>query len=98
MSFTLRIESLAKADIQKAYDWYEEKQIDLGESFLDQIDNALEQITNRPKAFQIRYDEVRINFTKQFPYGIHYLIDNKKVIVLAVFGESQSPDLWNKRP
>ena len=97
MIFTLIVKPIAEKDIQKAYDWYEEKQVDLGEAFLDQIDIAFEQITSRPKAFQKRYNEVRINFIKQFPYGVHYIIEQKKVIVLAVFGESQSPDLWNKR-
>ena len=97
MSFTLIVKPIAEKDIQRAFDWYEEKQLGLGEAFLDQIDMVFDQISSRPKAFQKRYKEVRINFTKQFPYGVHYIIEQKKVIVLAVFGESQSPDLWNKR-
>lgn len=97
MNFHLLVEPLAKEDIRKAYDWYEEKQIGLGETFLDQIDSAFNQISDRPKSFQKRYKEVRINFIKQFPYGVHYIIDDKKIIVLAVFAEKQSPDLWSKR-
>ena len=40
MSFTLIVKPEAEEDLQAAYDWYEEQQSGLGESFLHQIDQA----------------------------------------------------------
>lgn len=72
MSFSLIVKPEAEKDLHEAYDWYEEQQAGLGESFIQQVDQVFDQLLNNPKSFQKRYKEVRMNFTNQFPFGVHY--------------------------
>jgi len=94
MSYALIVKPEAENDIQVAYDWYEEQQSGLGETFLNQIDQSFNQILNNPKAFQEQYKKVRMIFTNQFPFGIHYTIEQKRIIVLAILHTSRSPENW----
>ncbi len=94
MKYKLIIKPKAEEDLQSAFDWYEEQQSGLGDSFLHQIDLAFEQVLNNPKVFQERYKEVRINFTDQFPFGVHYKVESEKVIVLAILHSARDPKNW----
>lgn len=94
MSFTLLVKDEAEEDLQSAYDWYEEQQFGLGDTFLNQIDQSFNEILNNPKAFQKRYKKVRMNFTQQFPFGVHYKIEQNKIVVLAVLHTNRDPKNW----
>lgn len=94
MSYTLIVKAEAEVDIHTAYDWYEEQQYGLGESFIDQVDESFQQIIHNPKSFQKRYRKVRMIFTNQFPFGIHYKIERKRIVVLAVLHTSRDPKNW----
>jgi len=94
MSFSLIVKPEAEKDLQEAYDWYEEQQSGLGDSFIQQVDQVFDQLLNNPKSFQKRYKEVRINLTDQFPFGVHYKIESKRIIVLAVLHSSRNPLNW----
>ena len=41
----------AKADLQEAYDYYEEEQLNLGEDFLDEVDKTIANISSNPKMY-----------------------------------------------
>jgi hypothetical protein len=49
--------------------------------------------------FQIKYKVVRTLLLKQFPYHIHYLIDDAKqqIIILAVIHAYKNPADYNNR-
>lgn len=94
MSYTLKVNLQAEFDIQDAYSWYELKSTGLGEALLSELDATFKIITRSPKSFQERYRKLRICFTSRFPFGVHYKIENNKVIVLAVLHTSRSPENW----
>lgn len=77
--------------------WYEEQREGLSFDFELCLDVGLAEISRDPNNFQKRYKEVRVRFIPRFPYGIHYLIKNHEVIVIAVFQTSRSPKNWKKR-
>ncbi len=57
MSYHIIIEPTALLDIQQAIDYYDAKQIGLGEKFEAALDKRLVSIQNNP-FYQIRYDTV----------------------------------------
>jgi len=49
----------AKQDIQDAIYWYNEKQKGLGNKFFAELKSYLQIIPDKPKAFAIRFDDIR---------------------------------------
>jgi len=46
---------------------------------------------------QIRYNQTRVAFLQQFPYGVHFNLIENEIIIFAVFNTSQSPKKWSIR-
>lgn len=70
MLFEIIIDPRAIQDIQDAINYYDEKQIGLGEKFLNALDKHLHTLEKNP-FFNIRYDEVRCLPFKKFPYAFY---------------------------
>ena len=90
---------LAKQDIKKAAEWYEEKQKGLGKRFLQEVRGKVSYIRSKPNATAIRYDGTRCAVLEVFPFMVHFTVDDalKLVVVSAVFHTSLSPDKWARR-
>ncbi len=74
-----------------AYDWYEEKQIGLGELFLASLNDCFTRIQIQPKAnskIKKNYRQARV---RKFPYVVVYEISNIDTVVLSVFHTSRNP-------
>jgi plasmid stabilization system protein ParE len=83
MSYAFVNRPLVRTDIISVTDHYKKINPELARQFLFRLREAKAYIARSPDGFQIKYKEVRTLLLKQFPYHIHYLIDeNKKVIVI----------------
>jgi len=49
------------------------------------------------KAYRAIYKTVRRKLTRRFPYGIFFVIENDKIIVIAIMHTKRNPDDWNGR-
>ncbi|MCD6012112.1 MAG: hypothetical protein K0Q79_1974 [Flavipsychrobacter sp.] len=71
------------ADYNEAYAWYEKQQKGLGEKFLAEINNKIQQIMTNPGAYGIKskpgYHEAIVI---KFPYSIVYRIYKKDRCIL----------------
>ena len=92
MAFRLKIEPLAKFDIQTEINYYNSKQKGLGKRFHNEVKIYFNTIKSSP-FYQIRYDDVHCLPLKTFPAMIHYTIDdsNKLVTVRAVVNTNKDP-------
>jgi toxin ParE1/3/4 len=81
IEYSIFIEPLAVQDIQNAIDFYDEKQIGLGEKFEAALNHHLLSLEKNP-FYQVRYDEVHCLPIKKFPYMIHYTVDRQNRIVI----------------
>ncbi|HEY4062384.1 MAG TPA: type II toxin-antitoxin system RelE/ParE family toxin [Puia sp.] len=91
MSYSLVLQSEAVIDMQKAFEWYEERRAGLGFEMIEEIEDGLERLTKHPQhytAINQKYRRLRI---KRFPFLIVYEIENMKVIIVAVRRTSQEP-------
>jgi len=94
MSYTRIIKPEAELDIIKATKWYEEKKKGLGIKFLDEIEEKLDIVTSNPLHYQVRYKNTRLAFLRNFPYSIHFILEEKKIYILAILGTREDPEKW----
>lgn len=98
MAFKLRLEPLAKHDIQTEIDYYNSRRKGLGKRFHKEIVGAFDSIKSN-RFFQVRYDKVHCLPLKKFPAMIHYSVDESKklVVIRAVINTNRNPDTtWLK--
>jgi len=96
--FKIRIEDRAIQDIQKGFEYYEEKQAGLGTRFNREVFEALETLKSNP-FFKIRYSTFRCFPMRKFPFMIHYEVEeNLKIVnVFAVINTYLDPEeYWIK--
>lgn len=88
----------AKEDIRKAAEWYNERQIGLGKRFISEVRNKVYYVRQNPKISGVRFNNVRTAILSDFPFMIHYTIDEniKAILIVAVLHTSRDPGLWNR--
>ena len=87
----------AREDLADAYRWYEDKRVGLGDEFLLVVDAAIEQVRRAPDEHSVVHRDVRRVLTRRFPYGLFYVIEVERIVVLAVFHGRRDPKSVRKR-
>ncbi len=80
-------------ELLDAWEWYEDRQIGLGDRFSIDIGKMVSEIEQHPERYSNKhgnYYEARI---KSFPYLIVYRINKKqeKITIVSVFHTSRNP-------
>ena len=96
MKYTLTVKPEAELDILESAQWYEKKQENLGLRFMETVEEKLVLLTQNPLHYQASYKATRLALVNQFPYAIHFIVEGKKVIVLAVLGTMEDPNKWSE--
>ena len=68
----------------------------LASDFLNRIEEAKESILNTPKGFVVKYSKVRTVLLKQFNYHIYYIIEEDKIVLLAILHAKSGEEKINK--
>ncbi len=97
MKYKVIIRPEAEDDLKEAFLWYEDKRRGLGYDFLLQVDAGLRFIERNPEIHPVEYKGTRKHIIKRFPYKIIYLVEEAKIIVLAMFHGKRSPALMKER-
>lgn len=86
-------------DIAQAVDWYNEKQVGLGDRLLNIVKKQTTKLSTSALHFSMKYDDIRCLAVDKFPYLIHYRVNEqtKTVKVEAIFHTSRDPKIWNER-
>ncbi len=97
MNFTIIIRPEAETDLAESYRWYEERNPGLGLEFVRCVDVAFDTILENPNLYQRVYKNIRRALPRRFPYEIFYVIEDNKIIVLAVLHAKRDPELFKER-
>ena len=99
MTYTLVHKIQVTHDIQQIVNYYKEISPKLATDFLYRLREAKKHIILNPLGFQVKYKNVRTLMLKQFPYQIHYLIDDtlNQIIILAVIHAYKNPSDYSIR-
>ena len=99
LSYRISIDPKALEDIQDATDWYNEQLSGLGGHFQKQVKAQISSLKKNPRAYSVRYEDVRCMFIKRFPFLVHFRVSEKKKVVevFAVLHTSRNPRIWSER-
>ena len=92
MSYRIFVTKDATLDVESAYNYYEEQQLDLGEIFLDDLQATLEKTKNDNIEYQKYFDEIRKIKLDVFPYTIYFQKKKKELLIVvgAVLHQKES--------
>lgn len=97
MNREVTIQPEAQAEIQTAFDWYEEQSEGLGFEFLRVADACVSGITRNPFAYPVMHETLRRALLRRFPYALFYLVEEDKVVIIACFHTNRHPIDWLRR-
>jgi plasmid stabilization system protein ParE len=95
--YIIVISEEATLDVAEALEWYKKRSSKLSERLKTEINLGFEYIRKTPFYFQLKFKDVRVYYCNSFPYGIHFIIENETIKVIAVFHTSRDPQNWQKR-
>lgn len=103
MKFNIDLSNLAEEDIENQSDWYNKKKKGLGNRFYKHVSKALDSLSKHASKYEVKYhiNKEPIRWTrvsKTFPFLIHYVIRENRVIILGVLNEkSEHQEKISKR-
>jgi plasmid stabilization system protein ParE len=99
MGYSLSYFDDAKKDLKDAKAWYKDRSVGLEKRFAQSIKAAVLKLQLYPLAYSIRYRNIRIAYSKVFPYGIHFYVDdpNLKIVIVAIVHNKRSQDWVRSR-
>ena len=97
MSRRVVLRPAARAEFDEAFDWYEARRTGLGSEFAVSVEQAFDRILRNPQLHGIVYEDVRCALVRRFPYGVYYVVEEERIVVLAIFHSSRDPKAWQAR-
>lgn len=93
----LLILAAAEADIDEAFEWYEQRQTGLGFEFMRAVDARIRSIQRNPDMCGFVERHYRRALVRRFPFAILYAYADDIVTIYAVFHTAQDPAKWRTR-
>jgi plasmid stabilization system protein ParE len=87
----------ADHDIQTAFNRYEEFQDGRGEVFMRHLDAALTLLRQHPEIAPVYEGRYRRMLIRDFPYGIFYEVQPKRIVVAAIVDLRQDPETIRRK-
>ena len=87
LKFTFR----ANIDTIIAYEFYQSRGENLGEQFLAELDDCYKAIILNFSTYKLVYKIYRQATVKKFPFVVLYSVDDKNIVITAVFHTSKNP-------
>jgi len=84
MKRELQIRAEARIDLMDTKIYYDKISDTITTNFFKEFAETLQFIENEPKLYQIRYRGIRIAPMHRFPFGIHYIEKDDRIIILRV--------------
>lgn len=92
------LQPAAEADLQEAYEWYEQREMGLGSEFVRCVDSCVQLIRRHPEIYPAIHRQIRQGVLRRFPYSVMYFNAGDSVIVTAIFHAARDPRIWKRRP
>lgn len=96
----VELKPAAIADVAAALKYYEDPQPGLAGEFLDAFDGVLRRLALFPESATTVEDSdpVRRARLRRFPFGVFYLAEGERIVVLRVMHAARDPDNWPDAP
>ena len=97
MMYKLVVSPEAEADIETAFEWYEDRAEGLGRDFIFEARSSIKRITERPLSYPVALGMTRRILLDRFPYSIYYTVIDETIKVTACIHQRRSPRVWKSR-
>ena len=97
MSRSVFVHEAAEAEINEAADFYDIESPGLGSAFVDEIDRAIQHVSEFPSAAPATGVHVRKKALVRFPYSLLYSVTGDEIRVLAIAHQKRRPFYWRGR-
>ena len=97
MSIPVVFTAAAEADVAEAHLWYRERGLGLGDDFVRAVDASVAGIARHPESHSVMHRGVRRALLRRFPYGLFYVVQPDRIVVLACFHAARDPRIWRSR-
>ena len=87
----------AEAELDKAVEYYEQRQQGLGLEFVEEVYATITRIIQYPNAWSALSKNSRRCLVSRFPYGVIYQIKSHTLRIIAVAHLNRSPSYWKER-
>ena len=87
----------AAFELNAAFHWYEGRKVGLGHEYLASAETLFAQIAAGPESFRRVKGETRRGLLTRFPYGVFFVADGSRVVVLAVLHVRVAMERWPSR-
>jgi toxin ParE2 len=87
----------ARAELQEAIEFYDDRQPGLGQGFAGEIKHALASIQQSPTLWKKISGNVRRCRLRRFPYALIYHLQEDLILIVAVAHVRRHPTYWRNR-
>jgi plasmid stabilization system protein ParE len=87
----------AEVELHQAIEWYEAREPGLGLDFAAQVYASVQRALAFPLAWQEMGGDIRRALVHRFPYGVLYVPERDRVLIIAVMHLHRQPDYWRGR-
>ena len=88
----------SEQDLKEIFEWYEEQQEGLGETFLMAVGGMTNHLRSYPERWRVVVGNTRKALMRRFPYSVYYnLKDEETILIVAIIHEKRHPDYVIKR-
>jgi plasmid stabilization system protein ParE len=96
-NFTFELDDFAEEEFYNIVDYYKQFDQELSADFIQEFDQAVQQLIAFPKAGNPYLHQTRRVILSRFPYAIVYKIYEKNIVAHAVMHMRRKPDYWQER-
>ncbi len=90
MSFKIVFSDKADSDFNKIAYWYKSIREGLDDEFILCLEIEIEVVKRNPLLFEKIYENVRKTVLHRFPYNLYYIVEEDKIVVLAIAHQKRS--------
>jgi toxin ParE1/3/4 len=88
---------LAERELEEAAAYYGEALPSIGESFVSEVQRAVDALSAMPLAGRVVEGDVRWWLVRRFPYSVLYRIHGERIRILSIAHQKRRPLFWRGR-
>jgi toxin ParE2 len=92
-----RFLSPAEEEMTEAAVFYESRSAGLGSDFLDDVQRAVDRLSDYPHSGELIASRFRRTLLHQFPFSLIYALERTGIVIVAVAHHGRAPGYWQSR-
>ncbi|MGQ0540294.1 MAG: type II toxin-antitoxin system RelE/ParE family toxin [Blastocatellia bacterium] len=96
--FAVKFHEAADLEAAEAIAYYEDSEEGLGSALRVEIEVTVERVIQHPLVYPVVYrSNVRRALTHRFPYSLNFTLEERFILIIAVFHSSRDLIVWKGR-